>query len=66
VDEESALELIDRMTSDPLLRERFEKDPVATFEAFGVELTDQDRRMLRSAKGRAGEELMQRISKRGH
>ncbi len=66
MNEERVLDLVDRMASDPQLRARFSNDPVGTFEASGIELTDEDRQMLQSVKGLAGEELMQRVSKCNH
>ncbi len=66
MNEVKALELFDRMAGDPRLRERFEEDPVALFEASGLELTEEDRQMLLTVKGLTGEELMQRVSKCNH
>ena len=63
MDEARALELVDRISSDPDVRERFEKDPVGLFEASGITLTEDDRQMLLAVKGLPGEELSQRISK---
>ncbi len=63
MDEARAMDLIDRINSDPQARDRFSKDPVGTFEASGIALTAEDRQMLLSVKGLAGEDLAQRVSK---
>jgi hypothetical protein len=63
MNEARAMELWDRIESDPQARERFSHDPVGVFELSGIELTSEDRQMLQSVQGLAGEELSQRVSK---
>ncbi len=63
MNEERAMALMDRMAGDAELRVRFAQDPVGVFEASGVELTEEDRRMLLSVKGLESDQLAARISK---
>lgn len=57
--------LAERLTSDPRLREEFQRDPEAAAAGAGIQLDDSDREALRSENWSqvADQELSSRVSK---